>query len=222
MFVEADHERWMRDALREADRAYRAGDVPVGAVVVSEGRIIGRGHNRVEALGDPTAHAEIIAIGAAAATREDWRLEGAVLYVTCEPCLMCAGAIHWSRLEGLVFGADQPESGVFGSQMDIIGQRWYNRALWIQRGVLREPCREILTRFFEESRRGARVVDWDGLENRCAGNRTVGSNPTLSANHQSEPDGDASAGDDHHDRGHSRGDPGDGPGGDRRGNRADP
>ena len=192
MDLERDHGRWMREALREAQKAYDVGEVPVGAVVVVEDRVIGRGHNQVESLRDPTAHAEILAVGAAATTKGDWRLDDAVLYVTAEPCLMCAGAIHWARLSGLVFGADQPESGVFGSQMDMLGQRWYNAGLWVERGELAEPCRDLLRRFFEMQRRGARVADWGGLENRCAGNRTEGSNPSLSANLDSirDPDGE--------------------------------
>ena len=96
--------------------------------------------------------------GAAASTAKDWRLEGATLYVTAEPCLLCAGALHWARLSGLVFGADQPESGVFGSQMDIMSQRWYNSALWIERGIRGDECLRLLRRFFEDRRRGARVV----------------------------------------------------------------
>ncbi len=158
MTVETDHVRWMNEALREAEEAFREGETPIGAVVVRDGRVIGRGHNRVEALSDPTAHAEIVALGAAAAAFGDWRLGGAVIYVTVEPCLMCAGAIHWARLAGLVFGVEQPESGVFGSKMDIVSQRWYNPALWIERGVRAEACGRLLRRFFDDRRRGARVV----------------------------------------------------------------
>ena len=174
-------------ALEEARAAAARGEVPVGAVVVRDGRVIGRGHNQVEALGDATAHAEVIAIGAASATVGDWRLEEAVLYVTVEPCLMCAGGIHWSRLSGVVFGANQPDTGVYGSQMDLLSERWYNRELWIERGILQDRCQDLIQSFFELQRRGARVAYWDGLENRCAGNRTEGSNPSLSATDDVNP-----------------------------------
>ena len=97
------HDRFLRQALKEAERAFEAGEVPVGAVVVHEGKVIGRGHNRREALADPTAHAELLAITAAANSLGDWRLEGCTLYVTKEPCPMCAGAVVNSRLERLVF-----------------------------------------------------------------------------------------------------------------------
>ena len=147
-----DHERWMGEALREAEIAFREGEVPVGAVVVHEGRVIGRGHNRVESLKDPTAHAEILAIGAAATAIGDWRLGDTVLYVTAEPCLMCAGAVHWSRVAGLVFGVDQPEAGAFGSRLDMIGHRWYHPGLWVERGVSQERSKELLQKFFKQKR----------------------------------------------------------------------
>ena len=151
-------DQFLEAAIEEARKGLSAGGIPIGSVLVCDGEIIGRGHNQVESLPDPTAHAEIVALGAAASTAKDWRLEGAILYVTAEPCLLCAGALHWARLSGLVFGADQPESGVFGSQMDIMSQRWYNSALWIERGVRADECRRLLRRFFEDRRRGARVV----------------------------------------------------------------
>ena len=166
MYVETDHGRWMDEAIREAEQAFRRDETPIGAVVVRDGRIMGRGHNQVESLPDPTAHAEIVAIGAAASTAGDWRLDGGVLYVTAEPCLLCAGAIHWARLAGLVFGANQPQSGVFGSKKDVMAERWYNSALWVERGIREEPCRDLLRQFFEKRRRGARVVESCGLENR--------------------------------------------------------
>jgi tRNA(adenine34) deaminase len=152
MLPEMDHDRWMGEALGEAEAAFRAGEVPVGAVVVREGRVIGRGHNQVESLKDPTAHAEILAIGAAATALGDWRLGECVLYVTAEPCLMCAGAVHWARVAGLVFGVDQPESGAFGSRLDMLGHRWYHAGLWVERGVRAERSRELLQEFFRLKR----------------------------------------------------------------------
>ena len=106
-----EDERFMRAALAEAAAAREEGEVPVGAVVVRDGRVIGRGHNQRERLNDPTAHAEMIAITAAAASAESWRLDDCTLYLTLEPCAMCAGAIVLARLERLVFGATDPKAG---------------------------------------------------------------------------------------------------------------
>ena len=114
------HERWMREAVAEAQLAAEAGEVPVGAVVVRDGRALGRGHNQVETLRDPTAHAEVVAIGAAAATVADWRLDGATLYVTLEPCTMCCGAILLARLQSVVFGASDPRAGAVVSTARLL------------------------------------------------------------------------------------------------------
>ena len=145
----ADHERWMREALAEAAKAESAGDVPVGAVVVSAGGgILARGHNAREADNDPTAHAEIIALRAAAGKLGTWRLTGAHLYVTLEPCAMCAGAIVLSRIQGVVYGATDPKAGACGSVLDVPGCTALNHEAAVTSGVLAEECGRILKHFF--------------------------------------------------------------------------
>jgi tRNA(adenine34) deaminase len=138
----------MRTALAEAEAAAAEGEVPVGCVVVHEGRIIGRGHNRTEALKDPTAHAEIIAIGAAATALENWRLTGATVYVTIEPCLMCAGALTLARPELVVYGARDPKFGCLGSQYDIARDNRFNHGLKVVEGVLATESAGLLKEFF--------------------------------------------------------------------------
>ena len=149
-----EHERWMRVALAEAEAAAAEGEVPVGCVVVHEGRIIGRGHNRTEALKDPTAHAEIIAIGAAATALENWRLSGATVYVTIEPCLMCAGALTLARPELVVYGARDPKFGCLGSQYDIARDNRFNHGLKVVEGVLATESAGLLKEFFRSRRSG--------------------------------------------------------------------
>ena len=148
----SDDERWMRAALREAEQAFAERETPVGAVVVHQGRIIGRGTNQVERLQDPTAHAEILAIGAAASAMDSWRLEEAVLYVTLEPCAMCAGAIVLSRLSRLVFGASDPKSGACGSLFNIVRDARLNHQVELVGGVLEAECGNLLRAFFREIR----------------------------------------------------------------------
>ena len=143
----------MQAALREAEQAFAERETPVGAVVVHQGKIIGRGHNRVEHLQDPTAHAEILAIGAAASAMGSWRLEEGVLYVTLEPCAMCAGAIVLSRLSRLVFGAFDPKSGACGSLMNIVQDARLNHRVELVGGILEAECGGLLKAFFEEMRR---------------------------------------------------------------------
>ncbi len=146
------HERWMTLALAEAREAAAAGDVPVGAVVVRDGRLLGRGHNQVEALGDPTAHAEILALGAAAATLGDWRLDGCTLYATLEPCTMCAGAILLARPSCLVFGARDPRAGAVVSARRLLADNPYNLDCEVVEGVLADECAELLRAFFRRLR----------------------------------------------------------------------
>lgn len=146
------HERWMAEALREAQAAATAGDVPVGALVVRDGRVLGRGHNRVEALHDATAHAEILAIGAAATALEDWRLEGTTLYVTLEPCTMCCGAILLSRIPTLVFGAHDPRAGAVVSTARLLQGHPYRHAVEVVGGVAAEASSVLLSEFFRERR----------------------------------------------------------------------
>ena len=148
-----NHERWMRAALVEAEAAAAEGEVPVGCVVVHDGRIIGRGHNRTESLKDPTAHAEIIAIGAAAAALENWRLTGATVYTTIEPCLMCAGALTLARPGLVVYGARDPKFGCLGSQYDIARDNRFNHELKVVEGVLAMESAAMLKEFFRLRRK---------------------------------------------------------------------
>jgi tRNA(adenine34) deaminase len=155
--LESSHEKWMRAALAEAEAAAVEGEVPVGCVVVHEGRIIGRGHNRTESLKDPTAHAEIIAIGAAATGLENWRLTGATVYATIEPCLMCAGALTLARPDLVVYGARDPKFGCLGSLYDIARDNRFNHELKVVEGVLAKEAGELLKRFFRRRRAGLDV-----------------------------------------------------------------
>jgi tRNA(adenine34) deaminase len=152
-------ERWMREAMIEAERAAEAGEVPVGAVVVHEGRIVGRGRNQMEGLADPTAHAEILAVTAAANSLKSWRLDGTTLYVTLEPCVMCIGAIFNARVSRLVFGAMDPKRGAVGSVIDLSEEERLNHHLEVTSGPLREESSAILKAFFEQLRRSARAGD---------------------------------------------------------------
>lgn len=150
---DSEDERWMRSALDQAKLAFKKDEVPVGAVVVYENKIIGRGYNQVESLKDPTAHAEIIAIGAAATYLNSWRLSGASLYVTLEPCTMCAGALVLSRIDRLVFGSKDPKAGACGSLFNIVQDVRLNHQVEIISHILERECSQILLAFFEKARR---------------------------------------------------------------------
>jgi tRNA(adenine34) deaminase len=151
----ASFEPFMRMALDEAAVAGADGDVPVGAVVVApDGAVVGRGHNRREADQDPTAHAEILAIRAAAAATGGWRLADLTLVVTLEPCTMCAGAITLSRLERVVYGAVDPKAGAVGSLWDVVRDPRLNHRPEVIGGVLAGPCGELLREFFATRRFG--------------------------------------------------------------------
>lgn len=145
---------WMRLALAEAEEAQSKDEVPVGAVIVLDNRVIGRGHNQVETLNDSTAHAEIIAIGAAGSFLGSWRLEDASMYVTLEPCAMCAGAIVLARLKKLVFGARDPKAGACGSVMNVIDNESLNHRVDVDSGILQEEAAVLLKQFFERKRTG--------------------------------------------------------------------
>ena len=145
-----DH--FMREALRQAARAYEADEVPVGAVVVQGGRVIARDFNRVESLKDATAHAEMLALTAAEAAVGDWRLNGCTLYVTKEPCPMCAGAIVHCRLDRVVFGVPDPKGGAAGGALNLLQFPSLNHNCDITTGVLEEDCRVLLQHFFQEKR----------------------------------------------------------------------
>lgn len=141
-------------ALMEAEKALAIGEIPVGAVVVLDGRIIGRGHNQVEMLKDPTAHAEMIALTAACATLGNKFLEECTLYVTLEPCPMCAGASVWTRIKRIVYGAADPKAGACGSLFNIGSNNKLNHRAEIIQGVREAECEEILKRFFRDKRDG--------------------------------------------------------------------
>lgn len=150
--------RWMRLALMEAERAFEAGEVPVGAVVVKGGQVVGRGHNQVERLADPTAHAEMLAVSAACQTLGTKFLDGCTLYVTLEPCPMCAGALVWARLDRLVFGALDEKAGAASTLYDIPGDRRLNHQIETVSGVEADTSADLLRTFFRQ-RRGASTPD---------------------------------------------------------------
>jgi tRNA(adenine34) deaminase len=142
----------MREALRQAQKAYAADEVPVGAVVVLEGRIIGRAHNQVELLKDATAHAEMLALTQAEAAVGDWRLTDCDLYVTKEPCGMCAGALVHTRIRRLIFGCADPSAGAAGSMINLLQMPTFNHHCEITPGVLQKECAAILQDFFRRRR----------------------------------------------------------------------
>lgn len=146
-------QHWMQRALEMAMQAESAEEVPVGAIIVRDGAAIAAARNERETLKDPTAHAEMIAITQAAASIEDWRLERCTLYVTLEPCLMCAGAILQSRIPRVVFGASDPKGGAVTSLYQVLQDPRLNHRCDLAPGVMAEPCGEILTRFFADRRR---------------------------------------------------------------------
>lgn len=148
----AGHERWLAEALREAEAAAAAGEVPVGAVVVRDGRLLGRGRNQVETLRDPTAHAEVLAIGAAAGAAGDWRLDGATLYVTLEPCAMCCGALLLARIGALVYGAADPRAGAVVSTARLLAGNPYRHRVEVIGGVSATACGDLLRAFFRRAR----------------------------------------------------------------------
>ncbi len=155
LFVQAqtlDDERWMMRAIDQARRAFDEDEVPVGAVVVHDGQIIGEGYNQRESLQDPTAHAEMIAITQAAAVLQSWRLIDCLLYVTLEPCPMCAGAIVQARLPTLVYGTTDPKAGACDSLYQITTDARLNHRVTVRSGVLRDACRSLLQEFFAEQR----------------------------------------------------------------------
>lgn len=142
----------MRLALREAARALEHEDVPIGAVVVREGEVIGSGHNEREVREDPTAHAEMIALREAARALGSWRVLDAVMYVTLEPCPMCAGAMVLARIPRVIFGAVDPKAGAAGSVLDVLGQPRLNHRPTVQGGLLAGECAELLQAFFAPRR----------------------------------------------------------------------
>ncbi len=148
-----EDEKYMRRALELAGRAADCGEVPVGAVVVLDGRIVGEGTNRPIASSDPTSHAEIEALRDAAKRLGNYRLPGCVLYVTLEPCLMCSGAIQHARISRLVYGASDPKTGACGSVIDVFSESRLNHHATVSGGVLADECGEILKGFFARRRK---------------------------------------------------------------------
>lgn len=146
----------MEEALCEARRALDEDEVPIGAVVVAGDRVLGRGYNRIERLKDATAHAEVIAIGAASETLGDWRLEGATLYATVEPCMMCLGAVFFSRISRIVYGARDIRGGACGGALSLGGLKYMDREVIISGGLLEEECRGLLQEFFARLREADR------------------------------------------------------------------
>ena len=152
-----DDAHFMEEALQEAKKAFEKGEPPVGAVIVRDGQIIARSHNLREELKDPTAHAEMLAIRAAAARLGRWRLSDCTMYVTLEPCSMCAGAMVLARLDRLVYGAHDPKAGAVGSLMNLVSDRRLNHQLEVKSGVLAAECGALLRQFFSSRRRSASV-----------------------------------------------------------------
>ncbi|WP_010279819.1 tRNA adenosine(34) deaminase TadA [Paenibacillus senegalensis] len=147
-----NHEHWMREALQEAKKAEQKKEVPIGAIVVWNDRIIGRGHNLRETSLDPTSHAEMIAIREASEYLQAWRLLDCSLYVTLEPCPMCAGAIVQSRIPRVIYGTPDPKAGCAGTLMNLLQEERFNHRVEVISGVLREECASLLTSFFRQLR----------------------------------------------------------------------
>src|SRR4051794_32453520 len=153
MGIANSDELWMEEALREAERAAANGEVPVGAVVVHEGTMIGRGSNRNLLDNDPTAHAEILALREAGRALGNHRLAGCTIYVTIEPCAMCAGAMIHARLDRLVYGANDAKAGAVNSVIQVLNHRSLNHQMEVKSGVLAGRCQEMVQAFFREKRR---------------------------------------------------------------------
>jgi tRNA(adenine34) deaminase len=145
-------EQWMRHALKLADQAEAAGEVPVGAVIIKSDELVGEGWNQVIGLNDPTAHAEVIAMRQAGMHLQNYRLPGCVLYVTLEPCCMCAGAIIHARFDRVVFGASDPKTGAAGSVFNLLQDERHNQIPEITAGCLESECSQLLTSFFRRRR----------------------------------------------------------------------
>lgn len=147
-----EDEKYMREALRQAKKAYALGEVPIGCVIVHEGKIIGRGYNRRTIDRNTLAHAELQAIRKASKKMEDWRLEGCTLYVTLEPCQMCSGAIVQARIDRVVVGCMNPKAGCAGSILNLLDMPAFNHQVELTTGVLGDICSEMMKQFFRELR----------------------------------------------------------------------
>jgi len=147
-----DDQRFMKVAIEQAKIAEENGDVPIGAVIVYQDQIIAKAYNQREQLADPTAHAEIIALTQAAAARQNWHLNGCTMYVTLEPCPMCAGALVLSRMDRLVYGCNDPKTGACGSLYNIVDDERLNHKLQVTSGILEQECTQLLQNFFDKRR----------------------------------------------------------------------
>ncbi len=157
-------EGWMTHALRLAERGQASGEVPVGAVIVRDGEILGEGWNQPISSHDPSAHAEIVALRAAAAQAQNYRLPGATLYVTLEPCTMCVGALVHARIARLVYGTTEPKAGAVESRAQLLQSPYFNHRLEVQGGVLAEQCQHQLSDFFRQRRAQSRMKKPDDTE----------------------------------------------------------
>lgn len=146
-------EYFMKEALKEAEKAYKKLEVPVGAVIVKDDKIIARAHNKKEEKNSPIMHAEIIAIEKACKRINNWRLTGCKMYVTLEPCPMCAGALVNSRIDKIYIGAKDPKTGACGSKLNLLQECEFDTGVEIENGILQEECQEILKAFFKEIRK---------------------------------------------------------------------
>ena len=145
-------EIYMSEALKEAQKAFDSDEVAIGAIIVYKRKVIARAHNQTRLLKDPTAHAEMIALTQAANFLKSERLPSCTLYVTIEPCPMCAGALVWARIKRLVFGASDPKAGACGSVMDVLGEKRLNHRISVKKGVLAEACGSLISEFFQKQR----------------------------------------------------------------------
>lgn len=160
-----EKERYMSEALYEAKKAEAIGEVPIGAIVVLDGKIIGRGHNLREQTQDATTHAEMIAIRQACSNVGNWRLEQAQLFVTLEPCPMCSGAMILSRVAEVYYGAADPKGGVAGTLMNLLQDDRFNHEAYVEKGVLEEECSTILSEFFRNLRQKKKRLKLEGTNN---------------------------------------------------------
>ncbi len=144
--------KFMKEALKEAQKSYKKEEIPVGAIIVKDGKIIARGHNLKETKTDPTKHAEIIAIQKACKKLQTWRLTGCTMYVTLEPCSMCAGSLIQSRLDKVVIGTMDEKTGACGSVLNLLADYKFNHIVQIETGIMQEECKTILQQFFKELR----------------------------------------------------------------------
>jgi|TARA_B110000263_G_scaffold223449_1_gene213190 tRNA(adenine34) deaminase len=151
--MKQDHAYWMKQALVQAEKAFKLKEIPVGAIIIKDDKVIGRGYNQREQLNDPTAHAEIIAITAAANTLEEWRLNDCTLYVTKEPCSMCAGAIINARLKMIVFGCYDEEEGCCGSLYQLCGDPRFKTMVSVMGGVMESQSLSLIKDFFKTRRK---------------------------------------------------------------------